>query len=271
MSLAPQDLVEKIRAGIVKSGFPLEMSIAKFLRAEGWDTMLGTYFQDFETKKYREFDIVAMKKINTILVYLFIECKKSEEKQLVLYSPYNKDDMVWTDYPKLTPKYIPSTRTNTFDFAGAFLHFHALRNTVAAKSIIITQGSAVVQNNHMFFESFDKLLKKSIEHIAWAAKQNSRRMYFYTLVFDGYMFEISDQNCEDFSLKEIEYGVYEHRTTFSRSDDEDINEASDILDNSGLIEITTASAFSSYLKSVERDVNKINLEALSGWGEESKL
>src|SRR5690606_18633507 len=81
------DLIQKVKQGIAKSGFPLEMKIGNILADNDWMYSIGNIYEDFKTGKFRESDVSANKTINGISVHLFIECKKSEEKQIVLYAP----------------------------------------------------------------------------------------------------------------------------------------------------------------------------------------
>ncbi|MEQ8688956.1 MAG: hypothetical protein RIE86_26890 [Imperialibacter sp.] len=80
-------LIKKIKEGITKSGFPLELKIGSMLEKNNWAYSIGNIYRDFETGKFRESDIAAEKRTNGIAINLFVECKKSTDKQIVLYSP----------------------------------------------------------------------------------------------------------------------------------------------------------------------------------------
>ena len=84
---APEDLTKKIKEGLFKSGFPLEMKVGGILDNYEWGNSIGRLYKDFETGKMREIDLCAEKSLNGFAVHLKIACKKSTEKQLILYSP----------------------------------------------------------------------------------------------------------------------------------------------------------------------------------------
>jgi len=91
------ELVKKIKEGIRKSGFPLELKIGSVLEKNKWTYTVGDLYEDFETRKTREIDITASKTINNIHVHLFIECKKSDSKQVVLYAPKSNKFLIFLD------------------------------------------------------------------------------------------------------------------------------------------------------------------------------
>ncbi len=110
-------LINKIKKGLIKSGFPLEMKVSKILKNNGWNHSMCNYYLDFESNVYREYDIHAEKRINGIDVMLFIECKKSDDKQVILYSPQNNKflpfiDIYFKAFPKMpnNKEYIPDQK-----------------------------------------------------------------------------------------------------------------------------------------------------------------
>lgn len=77
---------EKIQKIINENGNELHVRIASFLRKNGWEVIISSYFSDFLTGKAREIDIVAVKKYrigrnprytgeDCFSIRLFIECK----------------------------------------------------------------------------------------------------------------------------------------------------------------------------------------------------
>ena len=86
-----ENLLNKIKEGLIKSGFPLELQIAKIMQEKDWSYSISSQYVDFETNKLRESDIIADKVINGIQVNLMIECKKSDDKQLILYQPKQRE------------------------------------------------------------------------------------------------------------------------------------------------------------------------------------
>src|SRR4051812_15599149 len=101
-----KDLIEKVKAALGKSGFPLEMYVAEKLRAVGFEVSQAEYFEDPTSGKQREIDVVAKKSVplveqpslgtkledvdftdfnKTLRLILTIECKSSPEKPWVIF------------------------------------------------------------------------------------------------------------------------------------------------------------------------------------------
>ncbi len=87
MPNAPDDLMEKVGKGIAKSGFPLEMEIGNVLRSANWYTEHSPHYFDIDELQYREYDIKASRSGNIFDTQLYIECKRSSDKQWVFYVP----------------------------------------------------------------------------------------------------------------------------------------------------------------------------------------
>jgi len=76
---------------IEEQGFPLEVKTSEVLKKYGWEVTNQFSYLDYETKKYRTVDVVALKNIlesdkMVVDVNLVIECKKSAKKPWVFYS-----------------------------------------------------------------------------------------------------------------------------------------------------------------------------------------
>lgn len=88
------DLSQKVREWIERSGYSLEMEVAKICHRVGFSPLQSEFYEDAESGKTRETDIVAHlvrkagKKQATLTVVL--ECKVSPEKPWVLFSAPNK-------------------------------------------------------------------------------------------------------------------------------------------------------------------------------------
>lgn len=76
-----KSLIAKIKEGILKSGFPLELEVGSILEKHEWNYSIGNFFEDFETGKIRESDIIANKTINGIRVKLFIQIHNLDMQQ----------------------------------------------------------------------------------------------------------------------------------------------------------------------------------------------
>ncbi len=272
------ELIKKIKDGIKKSGFPLELKIGSFLEKNKWAYSIGNIYEDFETGKYRESDIAAQKTVNGIAISLFIECKKSTEKQIVLYAPKkNKILLFMSIWLKLFPriyfgKDIPYSEKKIFKEFSKLPYFD--KDIPFAKNLIVTKGDSVTQDNVSYLSSINGLIKKSVHSGSDGyLETNFRCLYLYILVFDGQLFQLSSSKTEDFDLKEITYGQYEyqHHFQFASHHYEDTN--NDLVTTANqfgskfIIEIMTPEHFEKYIKNIETTIKKVNAKNLDGWGE----
>ena len=274
----PQEekLINKIRRGLIKSGFPLEMQISKILNNNGWAHSMCNYYLDFESDMYREYDIHAEKKINGIDVMLFIECKKSEEKQIVLYSPKNTKFLPFMDiYFKAFPKmpdykeYIPDQKKQKDAFIELPIFDKQFR---LSNGIIFCKGDKIEQDNSSFFGSINGLIKQSIIASHDGLIETDFRMIFlYLLIYDGLIFELAPSEEDDFSLNEIEYGQYSFEYHFKPKVDFDIINQAFVqhlakFGTNFMIEFMKPSFLINYLSNIEHVISNVDKNKLTRWG-----
>ena len=273
-----EKLINKIKKGLIKSGFPLEMKVSKILKKNGWNHSMSNYYLDFEANVYREYDIHAGKTINGINVTLFIECKKSDEKQVILYSPQNKKFLPFMDiYFKAFPKfpkyqdYIPDEKSQK----EAFIKLPILdKQYRLSTGIIFSKGEKIEQDNSSFFGSIIGLIKQSImTGYDGLIDTNFRMIFLYLIVFDGYMYELAPSEDDDFSLKEIEYGQYSYEYHFKPKVDYDVINQAFVkhLSEYGthyVIELLRPSHLESYIAQIENVLNNLNKDKIKRWGQD---
>jgi|GEM_PF-6471436 len=269
-------LIKKIKTGISKSGFPLELMIGKILNERNWEYSIGNIYRDFETGKYRESDIVANKPINGFSVHLSIECKKSDDKQIILYAPdkiklNSKTRRLIKLFPKLKSLSENYKYKNILEELKELSLFN--KNVPFAKSLIVTKGDVVTSDNVNYLSSINGLIKNSI-HIASHGylDHNLRTLFLHIMVFDGRLFQLSDSKTEDFDLKEILYGQYQYEHHFqfeSHYNDmanDEIVSAANKFGSLYIVEIMSPKYFEDYVNNLEKIIDGINLQRLDGWG-----
>jgi len=90
----PEDLINKLKKEIEKTGFPTELEIGKIFRIKGWDVEHNTYFIDKDENKGREIDLVSNLVFQdesndhyTEFTFKFIvQIKKEQEKIWVIFT-----------------------------------------------------------------------------------------------------------------------------------------------------------------------------------------
>jgi hypothetical protein len=272
------DLTKKIKDGIKKSGFPLELKIGNILDKKNWEYTIGNIYKDFETDKYRESDIQASRVINGFEVHLFIECKKSEDKQIVLYAP--KRDKSFTNkssWLKVFPK-LKSFNDNKYIVEKAIGEFLGLkffdRTMPTAKSIIVTRGDQVTQDNITYLSSINGLIKSSIQAGASGLISGELRcIFFHIVVFDGRLFLLSNSVEDDFDLTEISYGQFEYESHFQFSNEymaanDETLQAANLFGQRTIIEFVNPEKFEKYVDDLVDYIKRIEKDNLYGWGTE---
>jgi hypothetical protein len=276
---APNDLTNKIKEGLIKSGFPLEMKIGSTLDKNQWANSIGSLYKDFETDKMREIDLSADKSLNGFAVHLNIACKKSTEKQIILYSPQANRlrhpffDMYLKAFPSLNWSEEKKKGYSSKRIFSAFQDLHFFNSIPLSNKLIISKGNVITEDNIKFLSDFNGLVKNSIISGSDGYIDTSFRIiYLYVLVFDGHIFNLSRSGNEDFDLQETEYGklLYEPILKFSGNDHnsipEDLSETAVKFGSRYVIEVMTPSYFEKYLQNVETTFNKMDKSLLSNWG-----
>jgi hypothetical protein len=92
------ELLEKTKEWLQKEGYPLELKTAKIFETAGYSIAQGEYYNDSETNKLREIDIIAdiQQKSSSpashisIMLKFVVECKSSKDKPWIFFLSSNK-------------------------------------------------------------------------------------------------------------------------------------------------------------------------------------
>jgi hypothetical protein len=279
---ASEELTNKIKQGIIKSGFPLEMKIGKTLHKNGWAYSLGSLYKDFETEKIREIDLSAEKTINGIAIHIEIACKKSTEKQLVLYAPkLQKKDLFYEIYFTILPAvFWGQEKEKGYSSKKIYSAFRDLdifdENVPISKKLIVSKGNVITEDNVKFLSDFNGLIKHSIiTGSDGYIETGFRIVYLYVMVFEGLIFNLVPSHDEDFVLNSCDYGnlIYEPNLKFSTNEAESILKdlvatSRQFKHNKFIIEIMTPDFFENYLEKLQTTINSVNKKLFKNWGED---
>lgn len=213
-------LMDKIREGIERSGFPLEMETGNVLARNKWIVRYSPFFFDYEDLRYKEFDILGFRSGNLFETRLFIECKHSAGKQWVFFIPDGFNRISVGDL-----RFFPLKRDMLFE------RFMELRNTIFG-SIYNYRNTERVALNSAIFRGKEKVESKEIREAIgttmkaliasnvsdFAGKAKSPfithpRLNLSTVVFDGPMFVYRWEE-SGFSLEPANYVLYRHEMRF---------------------------------------------------------
>jgi len=271
-----KSLTEKIREGLIKSGFPLEMKVSRILNENEWTHDVGRLYNDFETGKVREIDLSAEKTIRGISIQLEIACKKSTERQLLLYAPQNRRDVMYRYYFKMFPTLKHSSgksvrsmkiRKNVLD---AFQQLPVLSDSSPmANKLIVASGNKITEDNVKYLSDFNGLVKHSIITGSNGLLDTEYRViYLYLMIFEGGIFQVTPDDKEDFAVTPCEYGriLYEPDVKYGSIEDAALHQTAHDFGSTFIIEVMTPEYLKKYLERLNKEINSIDAAKLEGWG-----
>lgn len=271
-----ENLITKIKNGIKKSRFPLEMKIAKILSNNDWRYSMNRMYFDFETGKYQEADFVARKQVGGIDTQIFIECKRAEEKQMLLYCPINDVEKVKKFFSLIYAKCFPQLDIFEKDeLKRAISNLHLFdTNRPWAKNILFSKDANIVHDNIDFNSSLYGMIKHSIQiSTDGYAQEPFPKIYFYVVIWDGLMFNIIDSEKDEFDLIEVDYGQFKMDYKFKLQSDNfmdrsrynDYKYVVEKMGDSFIIEIVKSELFEKHLKTIE-SFFLANQDSFKNWG-----
>lgn len=188
---------DKIKEWLLKGGFPLEMRFTDSLLKKEFEVAQSVYYQDEDTDKFRETDIIASKykRINKIWTHIafVIECKKSTDKPWIVL----KNDKVINHIGDELPVF--KTR-NCNEFIRILKKDNHYKSDLFFKNDRSIGYSVQTAFNNGTDKSFEAIqsVTKACEY--FSNKLNERRntaaFYFPVILIEGRLFEGQLQNKE---------------------------------------------------------------------------
>lgn len=201
-----EDVIEKIRKEIAKTGYPHELQVSKLLENFGYFIANNLYYIDHDEGKGREVDLRALKNITFkqdgkeyfVRLCLLIECKKSIK---------NKPWVIFTSEQTVYDKAFYE-----LDYKGGAAGFDFLKfDEFLDKLALIHPPVGFERLGRSFFEPFKghegkstifKSLTTSVKATIamrdqkFAAYERSICFYYPLIIFDGRLFESYLKNDE---------------------------------------------------------------------------
>ena len=193
---------EKIKAWLLNSGFPLEMRISNALLKRNFDVAQSVYYQDPESGKYRETDVIAtkFKIINGTWIHLtfVIECKRSKDKPWVIL----KNDKLMNHLGDMLPLY---STTNTLSFLNSLNQQQYKSDLLFKKNRSIGYSIQTAFNNgsDRSYEAIQSVTK-ACEYFSQNInnRKNISAFYFPIILIEGIIFE-SQLLDDEIELKQV--------------------------------------------------------------------
>ncbi|NGZ75733.1 hypothetical protein [Saccharibacillus alkalitolerans] len=205
-----EEIIEKIKAEVNKTGFPLELRVSKLLKSRGYFVNHSAYYIDEDEGKSREIDILSHSNrkfkdeesnqdvyVRNILA---IECKKSDNKPWVFLSseideyddPELEELFVW-NFGDLKPFSLISTIN--IKEAHPFKHYK-----YRARSFFEAfKGSETG-------ETIFKALTASVKASLFDGKEKMKDdicIYYPMVIFDGRMFQAILDESNEINVSEV--------------------------------------------------------------------
>ena len=201
-----------------------------------------------------------------------IECKKSDNTQLFLYSPSTnklQKDILFSNWFKAFPKFNFFLTPQLFD-KNPFKDLKLFSQHIPiSKNIIFTKGENIKQDNDKFFSSLNGIIKKSIHTGCDGYVDTGYRIVFlYILIYDGLMYQLTPAIDGDIDLKEIGYGQlqYVYQLKLLSEFFDGIGKYARDFGDKYLIEFIKPDYFNRYLDELEQSILDIDPKQFERWG-----
>lgn len=190
-----ENVIDKIKKEIEKTGFPLELRVAEFLTRRDYYVAHSLYYIDEEENKSREVDLRALHnteiknvdgKTKHIRNCLLIECKKSANKPWIFLSSSNSSyDPAYYDLPSL-----PSVNVLSFEEWDHFEKIHPFcRYNVLGRSYF--EAFKNNESSEMIFKALTTAVKATLYTMKseFGIAGDDLCYYYPLIVFDGDIFQ----------------------------------------------------------------------------------
>ena len=247
--MANNNLIEKIRSEILKSGFPLELRCRQEIFKHKWALALSRVYLDSDNIQH-EIDLVADKQtiltINkkiTVNSMIVLECKKNESNHWVFF-----DEDIRFSLLNLLSTLNDEYADNLKWLRGKSLsshHYFKFKPTTSYCMAFKTNQNQIFEALNQVFNAYKHIISTTEPHMA--KPDNIQRVwvnvYYPVIVLDGKLFVARLVN-DNLEIEEVSQAVYvTHRPRFFKQPES--------------IDIVTADALTNYLNSLSEDHNTV--------------
>ena len=196
--------IQAVQKFIEKTGYLLELKVAKKFSQLGYKSITGESYLDLEGDKYREIDVIASKKLeNGVTVSFVIECKHSSQSYWIFLC---HQKFVSGEALKHTPVTPGSRKVSNIRSSTIFGDLHYFDKKVS-QAYNFTAGSNFNKSGKgdvsPIFEAMNRLPKSLISYAY--EKKGCMNIYFPVTIFSGQIF--TARYMESLELKEENHVV----------------------------------------------------------------
>jgi hypothetical protein len=210
------DLGNKIVEWLNSQGYPLEMAVAQLFRNSGFWALQSDVYQDKESGKKREIDIVAHFNKNSDIVQPLnfgfsigccVECKLGKDKPWLLLTSKSlpihdiRDLAITTDYGfDVLTKAISVSKNSTLSMTDSISCGYGLTQAFTSGQDVPYQAvMEAIKATFSKMQEFDEMIDSS-----WGL---NIPIFFPVVVFDGRFFETQLDNNGELVIQEIDLGI----------------------------------------------------------------
>lgn len=206
-----------IKNWLAKSGYPLEMHVARSFLRSGYTVSQSDFYEDHEENKLREIDVTALKwdEVGDSVRFQIscrIECKLTSSHPWVLFNSVDQSDrhpffnfLIPDTYKALLVEALKEPKVSDR------LNKNVLLNPGRVGSGLIQAFSN--ENNDQTYKAINSAVKSSVARAMdfnGELQKVSGKYYtgisFPTIVLDGRLFESQLEEDDEISLTEVKYG-----------------------------------------------------------------
>jgi len=197
------ELKNKIKKEIDKSGHPVSLKASLILNKKGWYVKNAPIYFDKRTKTNREIDIVAQKKSNFVkdaFDTLIIECKKQKKNPWVFFKQHKLNKNVFS----LNIDIVETTEGRVYDWLdkkGIFKQHYYYDKPLSTYYFVALSGESEKLNRAIFnatnqvLDALRFYISQRLNFFEEYKLRSKAPIFFYPIiVVDGKIFEASMEN-----------------------------------------------------------------------------
>ncbi|AET66630.1 hypothetical protein Desor_0954 [Desulfosporosinus orientis DSM 765] len=210
--MSEEDLRDKIRKEILKSGFPLELYCQQKVLDYNWSINMNKQYQD-KDDNFREIDIEAHKqdmiaenlRLSTRLI---IECKKNHSNPWVFFREKTHGPIM---YLTVAGDIDESGKENFFwrhHYKETVLEHHYKTTTDKSRAYVVPFKHDNPKENRQIYESVSSVINYYKHHGLEKIRtfdRNFIKLFYFVVVYDGKLFMADVINGEDVHVEDTSH------------------------------------------------------------------
>jgi hypothetical protein len=211
----PDELLEKVKKSILTTGYPLELEIGSVFEDNGWIPFHSVEYEDPETEKQRELDLLVYKLVKKRRLELRVSTKTSLNKQFVFFTRQRRS------FPSLSDlKYTPVSERPINSIPGSLGRLPIFSHPRDCINFTVLSGNKVDREARSLLKDAMMSSVNSIHHriLPQGLLADQRgTLYFFLVVLRGHLFEVSfDHKANALNVDRCQYARWHGRLSIPK-------------------------------------------------------